>query len=697
MAAKATKSGKAAGALPAASTSTAKHGASRLLVYTPPWVVWLLWLPIAAIIYRIWGDDYVARPWLSLGLFCATVGAATITYRYGEHRGELLRLLATGTSVLAGLWLLVASIIGPLTRPVPDLWGGVGASICIYWTIRRALMGTGDQVVAATGPAAQLVDALRGARLGKPKILDGGIVETAVEVDRGSQTIKDVQAQLPTIEASVPGLRPGSMRLVPSADDGGMGTLIAVPIDPLAESLPWPGPSAPGESVHLGAPVGTYDIGRIVRMYVTGDDNAGRALVHWLVMGASGSGKSTGMKTLIGDLVTRKDFACWAHDHVKGLQTLAPLLGGLDWVTMDLKSGKIMLGEVRKAIRARTDHLGRLGIEQWGPDCGLSLLLVWLEEATELAELSVLVVLVREARSVGIVLVISLQRASHSSMDTDVRAQLGGSWCFGVRDAADATMCLPELATDSGAAPELWGVDKPGACYLAAPGVPTELWAAEIRTWRATHAQLVAACELGRTFRQPLDTITTSALSPAYHNRPASTSFLGGQPAGPGAAMAQVPTTRTSTAVVPGPVDGDLDDEDDERDNEGMDDMPRELDPEIQVDPDQPIGAPEVDMPLGGGHRGPKLSSEQARSVVQQHLATLYAAGQAYTKPADIAAMKPPTTMTREWVRLELHRLTTEEAAPIEYSLDREPTDPPGAFRILAPTTQRELATMGVQ
>lgn len=685
MAARKSPKSDAAPATGAAASRTAKHGVSRLLVYAPPWVIWLLWLPIAGIVYKIWGEDYDARPWLSIGVLIATGGAAWITWRYGAHRGELLRLLATGTTVLAGLWLLVASIVGPATRPVPDLWGGVGASICIYWTIRRALMGTGDQVVAAAGPAAKLVEALQGARLGIPKVLDGGIVETEVEVDRGQQTIADVQSQLPVIAASVPGLRPGAMRLVPSTDDAGMGTLVAVPFDPLVESLPWPGPSAPGESVHLGAPVGTYDIGRVVRMYVTGDDDTRRALVHWLVMGASGSGKSTGMKTLVGDLITRRDFTCWAHDHVKGTQTLAPLLGGLDWVTMDIKSGKIMLGEVRKAIRARTDYLGRKGLEQWEPDCGLSLLMVWIEEATDLADLEILVQLVREARSVGIVLVLSLQRASHSSMDTDVRSQLGGSWCFGVRDAADAAMCLPDAALNAGAAPELWGVDKPGACYLAAPGIPTELWAAEIRTWRATHAQLVEACEIGREHRQPLDTVTTSALGPAYHTRPAPTTFLTGT--GPDTSAAVTPT---SSAVVPGPTDDDPDDDDD-IDDEG-DPMFKELDPDVPVDADQPIAPPPVDLPLGGQMRGPKLSSEQARAVVQQHLETLYAAGQAYTKPADIAAMKPPTTMTREWVRLELHRLT-EEAGPDEYALDREPTDPPGTFRIVAPATQRELAS----
>lgn len=679
----------AEGTTAATGTRTTKHGVSRLLVYAPAWVVWLLWLPLAAIVYRIWGDDYTARPWLSLGIFVASIGAAGITWRYGAHRGELLRLLATGTTVLAGLWLLVAAIVGPLTRPIPDLWGGVGAAICVYWTIRRALMGTGDQVVAATGPAAKLVEALKGARVGNPRVLDGGVVETGLEVERGSQTLADVQQQLPVMTAAV-GMRPGSMRLVPDSDDAGAGTLVAVPVDPLAETIPWPGPSAPGESVHIGAPVGTYDVGRIARIYLSGDDATGRALVHWLIMGMSGAGKSSAMKLLIGDIVTRRDVTIWAHDHVKGLQTLSPLLGGLDWVTFDLKAGKTMLAEVRRGIQVRTDYLGRRNLEQWESDCGLNLLVVWIEEATELADLEALLALVREARSVGIIIMISLQRASHGSMDTDVRAQLGGAWCFGVRDSADTNMALPDAAIDAGATPELWGADKPGASYLCGPGIPRELWAAEIRTWRATAHQLKDACELGKRFRQPLDLVTTAGLGAAYHQRPAPISYLDQADAGP------VDQPQSGIAIAPAAVTGELVD-DDRLDSERIDDMPSDYDPDIEVNPDAPVGQPPVNMRLGAPRTGPKLSTDDARAVVQRHLATLHAAGKGYTQPADIAAMKPPTTRTSEWVRLELHRLASD-AQPGEWALDRDPSDQPGMFRIVEPahTAQRELAPAGV-
>lgn len=659
-----------------------KRWSSRLAPYTPPWLIWVGSWPLALLLWAAWGDDYTARPWYALGAFAATGLAARGTWKYARARGELIQILATSSAVLVGVWLLFGALLGPTVRPLVDLWGGVGLAVCAFWSIRRALMGSGDRVVAATGPAGKLVEALKGARLSNPKVLDGGVVEARVEADRGSQTIADVQQQIPVMEAAVPGLRKGALRVVQDPADAGAGTLVAVPVDPLAGEQAWPGPSAPGASAHLGVPIGPYDVGGLARLYVTGDDAAGRALAHFLVMGMPGTGKSSGVKVAVADLLTRCDFVCWAHDHVKGLQTLAPVLDGLDWVTMDLKAGRVMLAEVRKAIRARTDHLGRLGKEQWEEGCGLSLLMVWIEEATDLADLDVLTQLVREARSVGIVIFISIQRAAHTSMDTDTRAQLAGSWCFGVRDDTDAGFALPDWVLEAGAAPEDWAADHPGYCYLVGPGVPKHLASATIRTYRATPEQLRAAVALGEQYRQPLDQVTTAALSAAYQQRPDPASFLDTVPA------RQPATTPVRSAAVGNLLD---DEDDDDLDDEGLEPMPPELDPDVPVDPNAPVTVL-PDIALGDPSEGrPKLSTEQARAVVQQHLGALWAAGERWTKPSNIAAMKPQTTMTREWVRKELVRLA-DHAGPTEWGLTRNGDDPPGTYQILAPATPRELA-----
>jgi hypothetical protein len=667
-----------------------KHGLARLVVYLPPWLAWLLIYLLAVLIWFLWGQDYDSRPWFSVGDFVCTVVGVIGTWRYAEPRGEMLRFLATGTTALAGMWLMFAGILGPFTRPIPDLYFGFGLAICVFWTMRRALLGDGDRVVAASGTAGRLVEALKGARLGQPKTLEvegGVVVETPIEVNRGEQTIAELQQKVKVLEATIPGLRPGSMRIQQDPHDAGWGTLVTVPKDPLEGTQVWPGPSAPGQSVHLGAPVGPYETGGVARLFITGDDKLGRALAHWLVMGMAGAGKSSAMRMVVADLLSRIDFQCWAHDHVKGLQTLAPLLGGLDWVTMDLPAGKKMLCAVRAAIRARADHLGRRGLEQWEPGCGLTLLMVWLEEATDLGDLESLKQLVREARSTGIVIFVSMQRASHDNVDTTTRSQFGGGWCFGVRDTADAGFCLPDVAIEAGAAPERWQNAQPGYNYLTGPGIPVEFWPVPIRAWRATNQQLEAAVEAGKEYRQPLDEVTAAAVRDlGYGDRPDPLSFL----------ALSAPPRRPGTDVAQ-PGEGELVDDDDEdqaedHDPEEMSDMPEDLDPHITADPDQPVAPLDVDVPLGDPNAGrQRLTTEEAQRVIQVHLAAIVRNRRDHTTAADIHRMRPATTRTREWVRLELIRLESE-AAPHEYSTTREADDPPGVFHIAAPRTVRELA-----
>lgn len=667
----------------AVTTHRTNHLGRLIATHATPYLVWIGFYLLAVLVWLIWGTNDAARPWMPLLEFLAGGGICWVVIRGSHGRGEVLRVLAVVTTAAAIVWLIVATILGPFNRPIPDLYGGLGLAACVGWTVRRALMGEGTRIVGGTGPAGKLIEALQGARLGQPvtKTLDGGVVvETPIEVDRGNQTIADLQAQVARIEASIPGMRPGSLRIEGDDDDAGRGNLVAVPTDPLMGTAFWPGPSAPGQSVHLGAPVGPYQTGGIARIFLTGDERLDRNLAQWLVMGMSGAGKSSAMRMLVADLLSRVDFVCWAHDHVKGLQTLAPILGGLDWVTMDLAGGKRMLRAVREAIRARTDYLGRQGREQWEPGCGLSLLMVWLEEATDLGDFATLTQLVREARSVGIILFVSMQRASHSSVDTDTRSQFGGGWCFGVRDAVDGTFCLPELATDGGAEPERWGNSNAGYCYLTGPGIPTRLWSTPVRAYRATNDQLRQAVELGAQYRQPLDAVTAAAVAElGYDQRRPALSYLE-EPA-----TSSAPLAATSSASAGRP------EADEPYDQTEDDDMPVDHDPHIKVDPARPVEPPETDLPLGQPYSGrPKLSTDQARAVVQEHLAAIYRQA-GHTRAADLHRLQPATTRGREWVRLELVRLCTE-AEPGEWSCERNPDDEPGVFHVVAPRTARDLA-----
>lgn len=647
----------------AAASRVHKHGASRLLTYAPPWVAWLILPVLSAVAYVTWGRNPAAAPWMSMAAFALVAGLVPFTWRVLRPRDEVLRWMGTVSAGLGGFWFIVGMLVGPLTRGVIDAWGFGGFGICVFWTIRRMVVN-GALEQQAEPQESKLDKVLAGAKVFKPKEIEGRVV-AQVEVNRGEQTVKDLQASADKMAGAL-GVRPGAVRIAADPHDAGRAELVIVPNDPLEGGAVWPGPSSPGGSIHDPLPAGIYEDGEVAQVWLTGDDAAGRALAHWLVMGMTRAGKSQGWTMLMADALTRRDVVVWASDHVKGSQTLRPIEAALDWVVKTQKGGKEMIAATRDVVRARADYLGQHDFDQWTPDCGLPLLIVWLEEAVELVSDSTSFVrLVQQAGSTGVVVVVSLQRASHDNIDTSARAQLAGTMCFGVRDGQDASFALDDGVLDAGAAPDLWQNRYPGYCYLVAPGVPEDRWAVPMRTFRASREQVAAAVAEWAHVRAELDPLSRDAAGAAYARRevvlPAN----------------DLATAGLEAAVV---------DEDDADSEDGMEPIPPTLEPEMMVDPEQPIAPPseQENLRFGGQPSGPKLSTEQARQVVQQHLRTLVERGETHTKPADVCQMKPATTRSREWVRQELNRLC-EQAGPGEIALERDVADMPGVFRIVTP------------
>jgi hypothetical protein len=635
-----------------------KHGASRLLTYAPPWVVWLL-LPILATIgYLLWGRSPTWAPWFSMLSFGLVVALTGWTWRLLEARDDMLQRLGTVSVGVAGMWFIVASLVGWWTRGVVDAWGFGGFGACLFWTIRRAVLN-GALEQGETGKETALQKALGGARISKPREIDGRVV-AQVEVKRGEQTVKDLQGQREHL-AGVLGVRPEAVRIAPNPKDAGKAEMVIVPNDPLEGVIPWPGPSAPGQSIaDAPIPIGVYEDMLHALIWLCGDDAKARALAHWLIMGMNGAGKSQAWVMAMADALTRNDFALWGSDHVKGVQTFGPLADAMDRHATTLADAKKMIAAARDVAAYQQNELGKLGYKQWEKGCPFPLLMVWIEEASEVvSDSQSFVRLVERARSAGVVIVASLQRASHDNIDTSARAQLAASLCFGVRDHTDATFALPDNVLDAGAAPDSWGNRRPGYFYLVAPGVDEERWAVPGRTYRAFDAEIADVLAEWAHVRAPM------------------------HPGSERIALAAWPRTspdRASTGGSVPPHSGDADGVDEE----GVEPMPPELEPEFDVDPDQPIAPPPADIPFGQPAGGGKLSTERARAVVQQHLRTLVEQGRTHTQPADVCKMKPATTRSREWVRKEMDRLCTAAEAG-EIALERDYAEVPGVFRIVAP------------
>ncbi|MFD4968369.1 sporulation protein SsgA, partial [Streptomyces sp. NPDC058417] len=177
----------------------------------------------------------------------------------------------------------------------------------------------------------------------------------------------------------------------------------------------------------------------------------------------------------------------------------------LDWAALDTPSAGAMVAAVQAVIPARTSWLRDHAYRAWEPaaakkqtsaahSCaasgacgcdGMPYLVAWFEEAAKLLrELGddVFTGIAQEARSAGVSLVVSMQRASGYQLSTDTRASLPAAMCFGVR-GDDAGFALPEEVLEAGANPAAWGNKRKGYVYLVSAGVDEDLYANPARTF----------------------------------------------------------------------------------------------------------------------------------------------------------------------------------------------------------------------
>lgn len=709
-----------------------KDGPGRLWPYVYPWFIWLMMMTVAALGRWLWGSNPVAAPWYSAGVETATLGGLWLCFKMTKNLHEVLRILACFTTVVVGMFVFIVGILG-LNAVMWSLWGGVGFVVCMYWNMRRMLLPAYEKGQRDASPMAQrLIDALGGAQLGQPKreVIEGhseeqGPIRVPLTVNRGQQTLDELK-HMPEVTETIGKLRPGAARIERDPDDAGKAELVINPVDLLRGGTPWRGPSAFGESISLPVPVGRYASTKLANIFMVGDESEGRNLVQWLIMGMTGAGKSQFMRMLAADLSTRKKVTIWAHDHVKGLQTLKPLIegGALDWVTMTKADGKAMLATTKNVIAARARWLGIKGFDQWTDDCGLNVLIVWIEEANALAQLKDLLDLVREGRSVGVIIMLSLQRASHTTIDTDTRAQLAGNVCFGVESDVDAKFGLPAHVLDAGAEPERWRADKPGYCYIAGPGISENQQAEEARTFFAKKEEIVDACLRGKSVRTPLadetDKVTIAAAGNVYMKRVPPEAFLNpqhplfargmgmsikvGRDTTDGEDMDNGDDEETAVAssknagptgvgsTRAGTSNYGVDDSDDDDDDDALDTSAQEA--ELERESDIPE-CPEPD--LGSGkpreYKWQDMTKDEqtvmCRQAVQEYLKACDADGKAFVAVPDIHKMKPPIPRGREWIRGELKRLAgeieDETPSPEGFRLERDEHADAGTFRIVPP------------
>jgi hypothetical protein len=467
-------------------------GALALAPWLAPWIGGAALFPLGAIGYVMWGRDPVAAPWAAVALALAVVGLSALAYRAGRARGPIVRAGVAAGVATAGAWLLAATLTGPWTRPTRDLWVLlliVGPSAA---NLVRLLRGDGHD---GAGGWAKLGEAVRlpGSRVLSAR-RDGERIHAVVEAAPGT-TQDEILAAAPRI-ASATGAPAGGVRLVADPDHGRRANLVLVTRDLLKSPIPWPGPSARGASIAEALVIGVREDGSPLRLWLPGDERAGRAATHVLVSGMTGSGKSVSARLILAEALTRSDVEATVIDTVKGAQFVAPFRGlSRCTVITSNDEAKAFLASLPGVIADRADYLGSRGYDQWAAGCGLPYRLVLIEEAAAgLGTSRALAVAAQTARSVGVGLIISLQRATHLNLSTDVRQQLGAVIAHGCRPG-DEKYGLSAETVDSGAAPQRWGATRPGYCYAELPGTPSESWSSPARVFIAGISAVTAVLD----------------------------------------------------------------------------------------------------------------------------------------------------------------------------------------------------------
>jgi hypothetical protein len=628
----------------------------KAIPHSPPFAVWLAEWPVAWGAHLQWGGSAIASAFLT----AASIGLTYHTWWVGRNAKRQRQILATLTAGAATGWFTAATVAGPATSELVNAWLMGGPTLAGAWSITMAMRANPDKAEASGDGSEKGLLAKIGLAGAKAKEIKAGPnkVTVPIELERGKQSQDDAAKAAKNL-AGLAGVPETAVRWEKDPEDAGQGQYVIIPEDMLKEPTPWPGPSAPGQSIaDAPIPAGVYEDEGTADLWLNGDEAVGRNAAHYQFMGMTGSGKSQGGRVILTDLMTRNDVVTWLFDPSKGQQTFGPVLHGADWAMLTMKDCKAGISVLPDVITARADELGRHGYDQWTPEAGRKLgmpyMVCWFEEVAKLFREGVdLAPIAQEARSAGITLVFSLQRSSHTSMDTDVRANIAGAQVFGTNSAMDSSFALSDETVDAGARPEAWRNRKAGYCYIEGPGLDEERWATPIRTFlldKELAAQVIAAYESVR----PSDAgvVTATAAGTAYANR---TRYSAGE------------------EVV---IDRQQDDADADLDAEDL--ALHATEPEyadLHVDIDQALRpVPDgMDLPLGTPQQETK-SREEALQALDEVLQDFAGSGRLEFGPRHITPELPRIGKSSSWVRKELIRLRKEGVL--------DDTDEPGVYRI---------------
>lgn len=478
------------------------------MVLVKPYLAWILAFIMSIVLWLVGHADYFGNHYnlIVLAVLASTTALGAFMWKTSRTRRDFGRLHGVLTLASIGIWIGFAVLYAPWHPIVMLVWFIFGLTVAASWNIRSAIKTEKRDDPMGEFFKEHGLDGTRTRILENTKDRIKGIIQ----VRRGKNTIEDAQKYKKHL-ASLFKAPKNAVRIEPDRNDISKGYFTIVKRDLLQETVEFT-PEFNETSANDKFTVGRYETGDPAEFSL---HSKRLGAIHMLIQGMNGSGKSEFAKVIFARAFQQKNSAIIVVDVTKGNQTLNIVRNGLHLVVSEEAIAEALFKRFARTIKDRADELGRLNKTKWDEDSGLTFLYFHIEEASGLvANNPAFIKMMETARSVGIAITASLQRASHVAVDTAARAQFSAVACFGVQDTQDAMFALPDDVLASGADPSVWRNSNPGYAYLVHPEVNRDMWTTPFRSALITDDQLEKSAN--SKILEPIDPITMKSLADIF-------------------------------------------------------------------------------------------------------------------------------------------------------------------------------------
>lgn len=451
--------------------------------------------------------------WWELILLASSAGAWLIAV-FGARFGIASiaeRVYAATVTLSVGVWLTVATVLGPFTSPLPQIIGISTLVLAIpWWAHRRRRAKVHVERKLAAWPDIARTIGLIGSEVMSATVDVWGW-RARFRLARG-QTIADVTNRIPAIESSL-GTYRGSVRVYPTPDDlANRFELRVLDTDPHADAIPWPGPSV--RSITEPIELGPFEDATPCRVSFLRR--------HAIFGGTTGSGKSGGLNVLLANLTACPDVIIWAIDLKRGME-LGPWHDCIDRLATTPEQARALLRDAVAIKEARAEFLAAHGLRVWEPTPDMPALVVIIDEYAELAEQAPDAMddtdsLARIGRAVAVTMIAATQRPTQEAMGKGaVRSQMDLRICFRVREPRDVDLVLGQGMLKAG-----WNahkLDAPGKFLISATEHPIPRRA---RAYLVTDETVTETSARHAQIQRGLDRVSRNAM---LSNRPPASTY----------------------------------------------------------------------------------------------------------------------------------------------------------------------------